>query len=238
MKSNLNPILRPMRLESEPVRPVLVFDPLCWLKLQYFCHRGQTEIGGFAISNPDNPLYIEDFQTVLQGTSSVTVEFADSAVADYFDRSIDAGLKPCQFARIWLHTHPGESAQPSGVDENTFADVFGKCDWAVMFILSRTGRTYARLAFSAGPGGSIQLPVSVDWESWPRRATQSDLQKELSQWAQEFESNIHPLISKPFPKLMEERLEEMDLWYEEQLLLDACQELGNVPQIEEAPWSA
>ena len=36
-----------------------------------------------------------------------------------------------------------------------------------MFIIGRTGRTYARLTFNAGPGGSILLPVSVDWAAWP-----------------------------------------------------------------------
>src|SRR5947209_14095353 len=42
-----------------------------------------------------------------------------------------------QFARLFMHTHPGNSPQPSATDEETFARVFGRCDWAVMFILAR-----------------------------------------------------------------------------------------------------
>lgn len=32
----------------------------------------------------------------------------------------------------------------------TFARVFGSCDWAVMFILGRTAKTFARLKFHVG----------------------------------------------------------------------------------------
>jgi len=75
---------------------------------------------------------------------------------------VDAGRRPEQFARIWLHTHPGDSPQPSGTDEETFARAFGGCDWAVMFVIARTGKTYARLRFNTGPGGQISIPVEVD----------------------------------------------------------------------------
>ncbi len=226
MKSK-NRALKPT-LPEPPQAPCLVFDPLCWLKLQFFCHFGDTEIGGFAISADDNPLYVEQFQTVMQGTSAVSVEFADSAVADYFDQCIDAGMKPQQFARVWLHTHPGDSPEPSSVDERTFAEVFGKCDWSVMFILSRTGRTYARLAFNAGPGASIQIPVTVDWERWPQRL--EDLQEHVAQWRHEHEANIHPLMPRA-AKLMEERFDEMELWYDEQRMLDAYQELARATEV-------
>ena len=32
-----------------------------------------------------------------------------------------------------------------------------------MFILARGGQTYARLRFNVGPGGSLQIPVEVDF---------------------------------------------------------------------------
>jgi len=49
----------------------------------------------------------------------VTVEFDDAAVADFFDEQVDQGRRPEEFSRIWLHTHPGASAQPSHTDEET-----------------------------------------------------------------------------------------------------------------------
>jgi len=36
-------------------------------------------------------------------------------------------------------------------------------DWAVMFILAQEGQTYARLRFNIGPGGSLEIPVAVDF---------------------------------------------------------------------------
>ena len=179
---------------DEPA-PALVFSPLAWLKLQFFLHAGETEVGGFGLSAERDPLYVEDFVTVRQATTPVTVEFDDVAVADHFDNCVDAGLPPSRFARIWCHTHPGDSPTPSHTDERTFARVFGRCDWSLMFVLSRTGRTYARLAFAAGPGGSLLLPVAVDWANWPflvleGRVTLGDL---AAAWAAEFEQNVRPV---------------------------------------------
>ncbi|MBR9801292.1 hypothetical protein GYB59_06155, partial [bacterium] len=66
---------------------------------------------------------------------------------------------------VWIHTHPGDSPYPSPVDEETFRRVFGKADWALMFILARGGESYARLRFNSGPGGNVELPVEVDYSS-------------------------------------------------------------------------
>lgn len=110
---------------------------------------------------------------IRQDCSPVTVAFDDGAVAEFFDQQIDADHRPEQFARIWIHSHPGTSANPSSVDEETFARVFGRSDWAVMAILARGGQTYARLQFHTGPGGSLRIPITVDWShsfdatDWP-----------------------------------------------------------------------
>jgi proteasome lid subunit RPN8/RPN11 len=183
-----------------PEERVLTFAPLAWLKLQYLCHAGDSEIGGFAVTAAADPLYVEQFETVLQGATSVTVEFSDDAVADFFDRCVDRGLSPQRFARIWCHTHPGESAQPSYTDERTFARVFGACDWSLMFILGRTGQTYARLSFSAGPGGCVLLPVRVDWQRWPKDllAEPQQLDERVRSWRQEYEANVHVLSAFAF----------------------------------------
>src|SRR4051794_34627139 len=107
-KTSQQPFRQSVKRQRRDDEPVLTFSPLAWLKLQYFCHAGESEIGGFGISSADDLLYIEDFVTVKQTTSMATVEFADDAVADHFDTCVDAGLKPEQFARVWIHTHPGQ----------------------------------------------------------------------------------------------------------------------------------
>jgi proteasome lid subunit RPN8/RPN11 len=126
---------------------------------------GPTEVGGFGITRRNDLLMVEDIRLVHQECTSVTVRFHDEAVADLFDEQVDLGHAPEQFARIWVHTHPGNSAQPSRVDEETFATAFGHCSWAVMFILAVGGRAYARLKLNAGPCGSMRIPVRVDYSA-------------------------------------------------------------------------
>ena len=62
----------------------------------------------------------------------LTVQFDDVAVSDFFDEMVDRGLPPERFGRVWIHTHPGDSASPSCVDEETFVRSFGRSDWAIM----------------------------------------------------------------------------------------------------------
>jgi len=142
---------------------ILRFTPTAWAKLLFFRDYSDTEVGGFAVTSPDDLLLVMDFVPVKQEVTMASVSFDDAAVAEFFDAQVDQGRKPEQFARIWLHTHPGNSPSPSSTDEGTFARVFGKCQWAVMFILAQQGKTYARLRFNIGPGGHIAIPVEVDF---------------------------------------------------------------------------
>ncbi len=166
-----------------PSAPVLRFSPTAWAKLLHFRDRGQTEIGGFGISKPDDLLFVHDFLTVKQEVTVASVSFDDNAVADFFEDQVDAGRKPEQFARIWLHSHPGDSPRPSSIDEETFRRVFGKCQWAVMFIVAKGGKSYARLRFSVGPGGQVVIPVEVDY-SQPFGPSDQDA------WDAEYRANI------------------------------------------------
>jgi hypothetical protein len=124
---------------------------------------GHTEIGGFGVAASDDLLFVEDVRLVRQTCTWISAEFDDESVADFFDAQVDEGRRPEEFARLFVHTHPGDSAQPSGTDEATFARVFGCTDWAVMFILARGGQCYARLRYNVGPGAEIELPVEVDY---------------------------------------------------------------------------
>ena len=188
------PPYRRKLMPRDPDCPRLIFTPQAWLKWQFLCHAGPTEIGAFGLSSRNDPLRVEDLLVVKQSTTAVSVAFDDAAVADLFDVMADAGIPPNRFARLWLHTHPGASVDPSGVDEETFRRVFGSCDWAVMGILGRTGRNYARLRFNTGPGGALEIPTSVDWASWPEFAISYDLQESIDVWEEEFSRLIAPAV--------------------------------------------
>jgi proteasome lid subunit RPN8/RPN11 len=161
-------------------RPLLL-TPYAWAKLLFLRDLGSTEVGGFGISSQDDLLLIENICLIQQLCTEVTVRFDDQAVADFFDQQVDAGRPPERFARIWVHTHPGKSPQPSNTDEETFGRCFGGSDWAVMFILARGGQTYARLRLNAGPGGDLVLPVEVDFSQPFPAAAQAAWEQEYDQ---------------------------------------------------------
>jgi hypothetical protein len=193
------PRLRPRpRDDHQPRR--LVLSPAAWLKWQYLCHAGPTEVAGFGLSAATDPLYLEDVLVVRQQATPMTVSFDDTAVADLFDAMADAGVRPARFARVWLHTHPGAPVTPSWTDEDTFARAFRGCDWAVMAILGRTGRTSARLRFAAGPGGSVELPTAVDWAAWPAVAADAawPLANRVAEWQREYMACVEQLPPLPF----------------------------------------
>jgi hypothetical protein len=190
MKTNARP-WKPRRLLRRPRelrtrrqrRPRLRFSPTAWAKLLFVRDCGPTEVGGFAIASEADLLYVEDVRMVKQACTAISVAFDDAAVAEFFDAQIDVGRQPEQFGRIWIHTHPGVSAQPSHVDEETFRRVFGPCDWAVMFILARGGETYCRLRFRAGPGGAWEIPTEV---AFHRDFAGSN----CDAWAAEYEATV------------------------------------------------
>tara|TARA_R100001480_G_scaffold153294_1_gene156241 strand:+ start:76 stop:858 length:783 start_codon:yes stop_codon:yes gene_type:complete len=165
--------------------PQFRFSPTAWAKLLYLRDYGETEVGGFGITPQDDLLLVQDLQIVEQTCSLAHVAFVDDAVANFFDDQVDAGLHPEQFGRIWIHTHPGDCPLPSPTDEKTFDRVFGRSDWAVMFILARTGQTYARLKFNVGPTAEYEIPVKRDY-------SHAFAGCDPDQWEDEYLGHVHP----------------------------------------------
>lgn len=189
--------------------PSLRFTPYAWAKLLFLRDQADAEVGGFGVCSTDDPLLVTDIALVKQQVSCVSVKFDDDSVAEYFDRSVDGGLQPSQFARIWIHTHPGDSPRPSGTDKECFARVFGDSDWAVMFILAQGGRTFGRLRFNAGPGGETELDVAVDYRpAFPASDAEA--------WAKEYAANV--TATKPLRRKASDDLRDLsfdDDWLED-----------------------
>ena len=164
----------------------LRFSPNAWSKLQWFRDRGATEIGGFGISLKEEPLYVIDFLTVAQQCTSTHVEFDDDAVAKLLDEMDQKGYSPDEVLRIWLHTHPANSASPSGTDMDTFRDVFGGSDWSIMVILAKGGECKAKLRYTAGPGAEMDLKPQVDLHPPFAGVAGEDYEK----WEEEYVANV------------------------------------------------
>ena len=155
------------KMKKKQATPKLRFTPMAWAKLLFLRDYGDTEVGAFGIC-PNHPLLVEDIQLVQQRCTWATVAFNDESVADMFEDRVTGGLRPDQFARIWIHTHPGRCANPSFTDENTFERVFGSVDWAVMFIMACGGECYARMRSAGELDADSQealLDVEVDYSA-------------------------------------------------------------------------
>jgi len=184
-KSAQNIVVKELKqtIERRPMK--LRFSPTAWAKLLYLRDIGDTEVGGFALTQEDDLLYVSDFLMPKQECGSVSVEFDDESIADMTDDLIDLGYHPKQFMRIWIHTHPNISASPSKTDEDTFDEVFSGCDWAVMFILSKSDDISCRLRVNSGPfPGDFEIPTEVDYSSYEFPSSN------YKAWAEEYEEKV------------------------------------------------
>ena len=170
-------------IDNEPTK--LRFSPVAWSKLLFMRDIGDTEVGGFGIALPNDLLYINDFILPKQKCGYASVDFDDKSVADFVENMVDMGMKPEQFLRIWIHTHPNMSAKPSITDETTFARVFGKCDWSVMAIISSNENKYCRLRINSGPFPCLfEIPIEIDYKSHDFAAS------DFGVWADEYKEKV------------------------------------------------
>src|SRR4051794_4676952 len=94
---------RKLRQQRHLSRPPLRLTPYAWAKLLFLRDLGQTEVGGFGVSQPEDLLLVEDVHLVRQTCTPLSVKFHDDSVADYFDDQVDHGRRPAEFGRIWIH---------------------------------------------------------------------------------------------------------------------------------------
>lgn len=170
----------------------LRFTPYAFAKLAYLRDKGDTEVGGYGISDAQDPLLVIDFVMVEQECTSVFCELDGADANRMMAEMAELGITADRCCRIWIHTHPGNSAQPSSVDESTFDDNYSSAPWSVMAILAKGGETYARIQYkvrSSAPFGdetemyADELKWQVDY-SLPFNASCHEA------WDSEYDTNL------------------------------------------------
>ena len=134
--------------------PVLRFTPAAWAKLLRLGRCG-PETGAFGISAAADPLRILDVRPARQTRPTWSTGFEDDCI-------VEGECRPERYPRVWVRWHAGDCPRPRRTDEETFSRLFAGAAWAVLLILARGGRTYARLRFNVGPGGQLRIPVDIE----------------------------------------------------------------------------
>lgn len=176
----------------------LRFSPTAWAKLSYLRDLGPTEVSGFGITDFEDPLYVVDFVTVKQQCTAVTTKMDPDAISEMLEDYVEAGYQPWQLQSIWIHTHPMDSARPSGTDENTFEESFDKNNWSIMFILAKGGQTSCRLKIhnplklkGFDESISVEVPVEIDFNSYDFEPSNH------AEWEKEYKENVVEFKPKP-----------------------------------------
>lgn len=112
----------------------LILSEKATMKL-HFMSTYDHELSGMALcEDPNNPLVVTDIMILPQFGSSGWTEFEEDALAEYLGNMEEAGLTRSQMGAIWIHTHPGSSASPSGQDKSQWAALSEYTPWAIMLI--------------------------------------------------------------------------------------------------------
>jgi hypothetical protein len=126
-------------------------------------------VGFYGITDLTDPLYVNDIIVVPQYVDPTLNAFTKAGIADHVDHYMDMDpmIPPAHSTRIWLHTHPDFSSDPSFIDEEMFDEMKDNYDWSVMFILSTKGDYYCRMAHKMlDTVHEWLLPMAVDWENF------------------------------------------------------------------------
>jgi len=169
----------------------LRFTPYARAKLLHMLHATRTEVGGFGVGHPKDPLLIIDIALPKQYVNEVHTRFDKASVDDYLalyaDPDGEYGFPMECLTRVWIHTHPDGGAEPSRDDEATFKAHNQHLPWMIMYIIDEGGEEYCRARFNNGEfGADVHLETAVEWDcDFP--AVQRNL------WEEELKSVLFPL---------------------------------------------
>lgn len=139
----------------------LVINALAWLKLCLIRNtkKGQ-ETAFWGVTDPDNPMYVTDIECVKHYGRHSYVEFDDEALMDWTMQMAGQGIYADRCRRVWIHTHPGNSAAPSSVDWNTMNRLSAGAPYMIMLIVAMDNSTTCHMQSQLSCGdGSEHAPI-------------------------------------------------------------------------------
>lgn len=124
----------------KPIKePQITFSLEAWITVLMARNEVKTEITMFGVTDENDPTRVVSIEFVKHEATTGTVEFDDDALAEYTARMAGDGIAPWRCRRVWIHTHPGDSVEPSTTDWGTFWEHFDDVPWGVMVIVGQGG---------------------------------------------------------------------------------------------------
>ena len=156
----------------------LYFTPSAYQKAMFFLQK-DVEVGAFCITDKDQPNLIIDYIVLKQESTSVSFEFDKDSLENYLNDMVDQDYSPSQCFRIFAHSHPGNSADPSGTDWTTFNQLMGSYPWFGMLIFAKDQSYFAYIKTTQGVGLEANCDIEIDWTQPCEEVDFNFLQKEF-----------------------------------------------------------
>ena len=178
--------------------PKLVLTAYAHQKLCYWeALSKKDEVSCFGIAtNPKEPLRITELYLPEQEVTGSSTDPTEDGIAKLFEEMEDLKLKPVQFFRVWIHTHPFKSS-PSKIDFSTCQEVLGKFDWFIMLIKGSDGFTCYLYVMGAMPV-RLSIEVVIDYSN-PGLPS-----KILKNWTKTFTTGVikEKLVTKSYSNVV------------------------------------
>ncbi len=142
--------------------------------LRLLQENGDTEFSAFGFMPDVATREITDLFVPLQYNSPGGTHMDDEGVAKLFSLLSEEGLEHEQYGRVWIHSHPTFSVQPSGTDWSTLKRTFGRCPWVLMIIVSLDGgkfnsSVHLRVNSPMGCATRKLAKLEIDYaRGWPK----------------------------------------------------------------------
>lgn len=175
---------------SRSPAPQLTFTGYAWFKAKALCAIAKGEVSFYGRTSLEDPFLVEDLWIPKQEAGSASYETDGMDEALYMGEMVDKGYPPENTIAIWCHTHPGNSASPSGTDWDTFEERFEKAQFeGVMFILAKQGDMSAHL--SANINGELAAVTMQCMVRWGEGTLAED-------WEKIIEDKVTPIVYTPY----------------------------------------
>lgn len=168
----------------------LRFTPHAWAHYVTIRDAADTEVGAYGVTDEDDPLLVTALLIPKQTVTVASVEVDGDALLDMAEAMDKQGYPPHRWSRVWCHTHPGDSAEPSGVDEVYFESL--DQEWSAMVILADGGESYCRFSWNPkhGAAGEAESYLEVDY-------TQPFAKSRHEKWLENYKAQVTKRVFTP-----------------------------------------